>query len=131
MKAAHIAATSLGAVPLPPDQQARERLAEPYAAGGQWGQPPYVPHQAQPPSTAAPVQYVATPAQQWAPPPPPQPGSAVAPVGGGPMCIHGPRTAISGNSAKGPWTLYFCALPKGTPGACGPIDKNGKELPPR
>lgn len=33
-------------------------------------------------------------------------------------CEHGVRVQRSGNGKKGPWTGYFCALPKGTPGAC-------------
>lgn len=33
-------------------------------------------------------------------------------------CAHGVRVKRSGNGSKGPWTGYFCALPKGAPGAC-------------
>lgn len=36
-------------------------------------------------------------------------------------CVHGRRVRRDGTSAKGPWTGDFCALPKGSPGACTPI----------
>lgn len=36
-------------------------------------------------------------------------------------CQHGVRTKRTGTGRTGPWTAYFCTLPKGTPGACEPI----------
>lgn len=33
-------------------------------------------------------------------------------------CAHGPRKRATGTSARGPWVGWFCALPKGTQGAC-------------
>lgn len=33
-------------------------------------------------------------------------------------CAHGPRKRSNGTSARGPWVGWFCALPKGTAGAC-------------
>lgn len=35
-----------------------------------------------------------------------------------PNCAHGPMTARSGTSAKGPWKAWMCPTPKGTPGQC-------------
>jgi hypothetical protein len=35
-------------------------------------------------------------------------------------CEHGVRSERSGVSHKGPWTAYFCALPKGSDGECPP-----------
>jgi hypothetical protein len=49
--------------------------------------------------------------QQQAPPPQQQGGT-------GRFCEHGQRSMKTGNGKRGPWTGYFCALPKGTPGAC-------------
>lgn len=43
-----------------------------------------------------------------------------APAGGGRTCEHGKRVYKSGSSAKGPWAGWFCALPKGSAGACKP-----------
>lgn len=37
-----------------------------------------------------------------------------------PSCVHGPRTAKSGASAKGPWRAYMCSAPKGDPSQCQP-----------
>jgi hypothetical protein len=37
-----------------------------------------------------------------------------------PNCAHGPMTARSGASAKGPWKAWMCPTPKGTPGQCAP-----------
>ena len=37
-----------------------------------------------------------------------------------PNCAHGPMTARSGSSAKGPWKAWMCPTPKGTPGQCAP-----------
>lgn len=37
-----------------------------------------------------------------------------------PSCAHGPRTAKSGASAKGPWRAYMCPAPKGDPSQCQP-----------
>jgi len=33
-------------------------------------------------------------------------------------CAHGPMTARSGVSARGPWKAYMCPTPKGTPDQC-------------
>ena len=33
-------------------------------------------------------------------------------------CEHGVRVRREGTNSKGKWVGYFCALPKGTPGAC-------------
>lgn len=33
-------------------------------------------------------------------------------------CEHGVRVKREGTNARGKWTGYFCALPKGSPGAC-------------
>lgn len=38
-----------------------------------------------------------------------------------PQCQHGPRTARSGTSAKGPWKAWMCPTPKGTPDQCEAI----------
>lgn len=37
-----------------------------------------------------------------------------------PQCQHGPRTAKSGSSAKGPWKAWMCPAPKGDPSQCKP-----------
>jgi hypothetical protein len=37
-----------------------------------------------------------------------------------PNCAHGPMTARSGTSAKGPWKAWMCPTAKGTPGQCSP-----------
>jgi hypothetical protein len=37
-----------------------------------------------------------------------------------PNCAHGPMTARSGTSAKGPWKAWMCPTAKGTPGQCAP-----------
>lgn len=37
-----------------------------------------------------------------------------------PSCAHGPRTAKSGASAKGPWRAWMCPAPKGDPSQCQP-----------
>ena len=37
-----------------------------------------------------------------------------------PSCQHGPRTAKSGSSAKGPWRAWMCPAPKGDPSHCQP-----------
>jgi hypothetical protein len=37
-----------------------------------------------------------------------------------PNCAHGPMTARSGSSAKGPWKAWMCPTAKGTPGQCAP-----------
>lgn len=59
---------------------------------------------------AAPVAAPAAPS--WgAVSPPPAPSFQQAAV---PQCAHGPRTARSGASAKGPWKAWFCPQPKGT-----------------
>jgi len=33
-------------------------------------------------------------------------------------CAHGPMTARSGQSARGPWKAWMCPTPKGTPDQC-------------
>jgi hypothetical protein len=33
-------------------------------------------------------------------------------------CEHGVRVRREGTNARGKWVGYFCALPKGSPGAC-------------
>ena len=33
-------------------------------------------------------------------------------------CSHGPMTARTGVSARGPWKAYMCPTPKGTPDQC-------------
>lgn len=50
-------------------------------------------------------------APAYAAPPPP-------PAGGGHNCAHGAMTRRTGTSAKGPWTGFFCPLPKGDPNQC-------------
>lgn len=67
--------------------------------------PPAFVQQAPPVQASAPVQVS---------PPPAQAGAEVR------MCPHGQRKHASGNSAKGPWQAWFCALEKGTPGECAP-----------
>jgi hypothetical protein len=52
----------------------------------------------------------------WGAPQPPAPTQS-APA---PTCAHGPRTAKSGQSGKGPWRAWMCPTPKGTPGQCDP-----------
>lgn len=34
------------------------------------------------------------------------------------MCAHGQRNRREGTSSKGKWVGWFCALPKGSQGAC-------------
>ena len=46
---------------------------------------------------------------------------AAAPAGEMRLCSHGKRVMKTGQSAKGKWTGWFCALPKGSAGACDPI----------
>jgi hypothetical protein len=41
-------------------------------------------------------------------------------------CAHGDATQRKGESAKGPWTGYFCPLPKGDPAQCAPKFLNKK-----
>lgn len=50
-------------------------------------------------------------------PAPTQPATPVS-TAGVRTCAHGPRKRSSGTSARGPWVGWFCALPKGTAGAC-------------
>ena len=65
-------------------------------------------------AVAQPVAPVAAPPSDWSPTaqttPPPSPSFAQATV---PQCAHGPRTARSGQGAKGPWKAWFCSQPKG------------------
>lgn len=37
-----------------------------------------------------------------------------------PQCQHGPKTAKTGSSAKGPWKAWMCSAPKGDPSQCKP-----------
>lgn len=37
-----------------------------------------------------------------------------------PSCAHGPRSYVTGLRNGKPWAGWFCALPKGSPGACAP-----------
>lgn len=41
-------------------------------------------------------------------------------------CNHGGATQRKGESAKGPWTGYFCPQPKGSPDQCSPKFLNNK-----
>ena len=41
-------------------------------------------------------------------------------------CNHGVATQRKGESAKGPWTGYFCPQPKGSPDQCSPKFLNNK-----
>ena len=49
------------------------------------------------------------------------PAPAVAPVGSGNFCKHGPMTFREGVGAKGPWKGYMCAAPKGATDKCQTI----------
>lgn len=69
------------------------------------------------PAPVAPVQAPPVAAPTWGAPPPPAASFQQAAV---PQCQHGPRTARSGNGAKGPWRAWMCPTPKGTPGQCEP-----------
>lgn len=66
---------------------------------------------AAPAAPAAPVVAPGAPAWAGAPQAAPQASS-------GRFCEHGQRSQKSGQGKNGPWTGYFCALPKGSPGAC-------------
>jgi hypothetical protein len=68
-------------------------------------------HEAAPP---APAPVAATP--------PPAQGFDANPFASAtvPNCAHGPMTARSGSSAKGPWKAWMCPTAKGTPGQCAP-----------
>lgn len=70
------------------------------------------------PIVAAPVNAptVALPGSGWD-----KPAAPAAFTGASvPSCDHGPRTARSGTSAKGPWKSWFCPAPKGQE-QCKPI----------
>lgn len=41
-------------------------------------------------------------------------------------CVHGGAIQRKGESAKGPWTGYFCPQPKGAPDQCSPHFLNKK-----
>lgn len=72
-----------------------------------------------PQQPVAPVAVPAAPAAVATPvPPQPAPSFTQATT---PSCQHGPKTARSGNGAKGPWRAWMCPAPKGTPGQCEPI----------
>lgn len=47
-------------------------------------------------------------------------GITATPDADAPMCKHGARKKRDGVSAKGPWTGWFCPLPKGNPDQCKP-----------
>lgn len=68
--------------------------------------------------TPAPVQAEAT----ATPTPPPAAPAAPSAFENAtiPQCQHGPRTAKSGSSAKGPWKAWMCPAPKGDPSQCKP-----------
>lgn len=48
------------------------------------------------------------------------PSATTAAAPAGPVCTHGARTYVEGQSAKGPWKAWMCPLPKNTPGKCAP-----------
>lgn len=51
----------------------------------------------------------------------PAQGATVTPSNGGSglkTCEHGVRVKREGTNSRGKWTGYFCALPKGSQGAC-------------
>lgn len=50
--------------------------------------------------------------------PPDYPQQQAAPAVAAPSCAHGARTRRTGTSARGPWTGWFCPLPKGDPAQC-------------
>jgi hypothetical protein len=58
----------------------------------------------------------ATAPQAWEEPAPAAPFQSATV----PNCAHGPMTARSGTSAKGPWKAWMCPTAKGTPGQCAP-----------
>jgi len=62
-------------------------------------------------------QVTATATPVWAPEPEAANPFASATI---PNCAHGPMTARSGTSAKGPWKAWMCPTAKGTPGQCAP-----------
>jgi len=66
--------------------------------------------------------YEAAPPAPVAATPPPAQGFDANPFTSAtvPNCAHGPMTARSGASAKGPWKAWMCPTPKGTPGQCAP-----------
>lgn len=43
------------------------------------------------------------------------------PSGTDKFCEHGKRNYRTGSSSKGKWEGWFCALPKGSSGACDPV----------
>ncbi|MEU7814060.1 hypothetical protein [Pseudonocardia sp. NPDC049154] len=79
---------------------------------------------ATPAAPAAPA--APTPPATPAGPPAPPAAPPAAPAGGqqAPMCSHGPRRHYEGTNARGPYTAWFCAAPKGTPRhqQCQPLD---------
>jgi len=66
------------------------------------------------PVAEAPIAAAAWGAAAAAPAAPPAAFAAAA----GKNCAHGPMTARSGTSARGPWKAYMCPTPKGTPDQC-------------
>lgn len=70
-------------------------------------------------NVAAPVQAAAT-ATPAAPSAAPSDAPSAFANAAIPQCQHGPRTAKSGSSAKGPWRAWMCPAPKGDPSQCQP-----------
>jgi len=70
-------------------------------------------HEAAP---AAPVTTIPAAPKAWEEPAPAAPFQSATV----PNCAHGPMTARSGTSAKGPWKAWMCPTAKGTPGQCSP-----------
>lgn len=54
-------------------------------------------------------------AAQAAPAAAASPTAGVGPAGAAPSCQHGTRGWVTGNGSKGPWSGWFCALPKDAP----------------
>lgn len=70
------------------------------------------------PTAPAPVYPTAAPAV----PAPPVPQASANPQQ---FCPHGQRTRKTGTSSRGPWTAFFCPLPKGHPDQCDAVFVNG------
>lgn len=63
-------------------------------------------------AAAAGGQVVSQQSQPWSQQGSQQSQQPAAPQGGGKQCVHGAMVQRSGTSAKGPWSGYFCPLPK-------------------
>lgn len=70
---------------------------------------------AAPITQAAPAPAPVAPATPWTPPPA---APAAEPAASGRMCAHGAMVQRNGVSARGPWSGWFCPLPKGDPNQC-------------